>query len=667
MKTKFILLFFTALMLICLESKGMNNASRVQQFDSLRVKAQRLLNTSEEIVYLDSMLNLAQEMDSVRLQCQAMAHMARNYYNRMKPDSLMYWSDMLDDMALEHKHYSMFFDTYSLVCFWEMYDKNYDSALDKANRLYQLAKDLDNADGMIASYETIGLIYMETFRYVEAIKSYTEGLELQRQQKNPRYGYQFQFMSYIIESYLKLRDYRGVKEALDVAYRLVEQCKSSESFFPVERCLWLLACYNIEMYVAQKMPQKAESYIIEAENYKGVEDFYVFCYFHLVSASYYQLLGNYNQALENVNMVLSQTGDDYLPALKIKAELLLNAGKGQESALLYHKSVNLIDSTYNESLSKQINQLRTIHEVDKLELRNKQVELETGRYKLTVTLILSFVLFLALSVIVVHYIRVKRMKNLLEISDRELKKDKEQLLISEKALMAAKENAETSNRLKDKFLSSLSHEIRTPLNSIIGFSSLLSAMADNPESKEYVSVIKHNSDLLLKLVNDTVSVSLLQTDQIPFMLEEIEINHYCRTILQGFESSVSSMVSLNFCSSDDCLQVLRTDVKLFKQILTNLLSNAIKFTEKGQIRLIYSIDGKKENVHFIVEDTGCGISKDMQGRIFDSFEKGDIHTQGIGLGLTICKLAASRLGGTVTLDTSYKKGTRMIFTHPIIY
>ena len=526
MKTKFILLFFTALMLICLESKGMNNASRVQQFDSLRVKAQRLLNTSEEIVYLDSMLNLAQEMDSVRLQCQAMAHMARNYYNRMKPDSLMYWSDMLDDMALEHKHYSMFFDTYSLVCFWEMYDKNYDSALDKANRLYQLAKDLDNADGMIASYETIGLIYMETFRYVEAIKSYTEGLELQRQQKNPRYGYQFQFMSYIIESYLKLRDYRGVKEALDVAYRLVEQCKSSESFFPVERCLWLLACYNIEMYVAQKMPQKAESYIIEAENYKGVEDFYVFCYFHLVSASYYQLLGNYNQALEDVNMVLSQTGDDYLPALKIKAELLLNAGKGQESALLYHKSVNLIDSTYNESLSKQINQLRTIHEVDKLELRNKQVELETGRYKLTVTLILSFVLFLALSVIVVHYIRVKRMKNLLEISDRELKKDKEQLLISEKALMAAKENAETSNRLKDKFLSSLSHEIRTPLNSIIGFSSLLSAMADDPESKEYVSVIKHNSDLLLKLVNDTVSVSLLQTDQIPFMLEEIEINHY---------------------------------------------------------------------------------------------------------------------------------------------
>ena len=364
MKNKFILLFFTALLVVFTESKGINNASPSQHFDSLRVKAQKLINTPGEIVYLDSMLNLAQSMDSVRWQCQAMSFMVRNYYNRMNPDSLMYWADQLDELALENEFYAIFFDTYSLVCFWELYDKNYDSALEKANHLYQLAKDLDNPNGMIASYETIGLIYMETFRYVEAIKSYREGLSLQRQQENPRYGYQFQFMSYIIEAYLKLKDYKGAKEALAEACVLVEQCKNSEVNFPVDRCLWLLDCYNIEMYVALKMPQKAESYIIDANKYKDIDDFYVFCYYHLVSASYFQLQGDYKQALDNVDMVLSQTGDDYLPALKIKAELLLNAGKEQEAALLYHKSVSLIDSTYNESLSKQINQLRTIHEVD---------------------------------------------------------------------------------------------------------------------------------------------------------------------------------------------------------------------------------------------------------------------------------------------------------------
>ena len=634
MKKKFILLFFTALLLVFSESKGINNASINQRFDSLSVKAQRLMNTPGEIVYLDSMLNLAQSVDSIRWLCLSMSFMVRNYYNRMNPDSLMYWADKLDDLALENKFYKIFFDSYSLVCFWELYDKNYDSALDKANRLYQLAKDLDNANGMIASYEAIGLIYMETFRYVEAIKSYKEGLRLQCQQKNPRYAYQFQFMSYIIESYLKLKDYKGAEAALNEAYGLIEKCKANEVYFPVERCLWLLDCYNVEMYVALKMPEKAEAHIISANKYKDIDDFYVFCYYHLVSASYFQSLGDYNQALENVDKVLSETGDDYLPALKMKAELLLNAGKEQDAALLYYKSVNLIDSTYNESMSKQINQLRTIHEVDKLELKNKQIELETGRYKLTVTIVLVVVLFLALVVILIHFIHVNRMKKLLEKSDKELKKDKEQLILSEKALSIAKEKAEASNRLKDVFLSNLSHEIRTPLNSIVGFTSLLGKMKDEGEMEEYVSIIKHNSDLLLKLVNDTVSVSLLQAEQISLEWEEIEIKQYCKKILDEYNNKVSSNVNLEFKASFDEF-LLKTDKTQLKQILDNLLSNAVKFTEKGSVTLVCEIDEQSGNVRFIVEDTGCGIPKEKQDKIFESFEKVDSFIQGMGLRLTL--------------------------------
>ena len=665
MKKKFILLFFTALLLVFAESKGINNASINQRFDSLSLKAQKSINTQGEIVYLDSMLNLAQSVDSIRWQCLSMSFMVRNYYNRMNPDSLMYWANQLDDLALEHGYYKIFFDAYSLVCFWELYDKNYDSALDKANRLYLLAKDLDNTNGVIASYETIGLIYMETFRYVEAIKSFKEGLELQRQQKDPRYAFQFQFMSYIIESYLKLKDYKGAETALNEAYQLIEKCKTNEVNFPVERCRWLLDCYNIEMYVALKMPEKAEAHIISANKYKDIDDFYVFCYYHLVSASYFQLLGDYNQALQNVDMVLNETGDDYLPALKMKAELLLNAGKEQDAAVLYHKSVNLIDSTYNESMSKQINQLRTIHEVDKLELKNKQIELETGRYKLMVTFVVVGVLFLALVIILVHYIRVSRMKKLLEKSDKELKEDKEQLILSEKALSIAKEKAEASNRLKDVFLSNLSHEIRTPLNSIVGFSALLGKMDNESELKEYASIIKQNSDLLLKLVNDTVSVSLLQAGQVPVEWEDVEINQYCRKILDEYNNKVSSNVNLEFKALPDEFK-LRTDKTQLRQVLDNLLSNAVKFTEEGTIALVCDIDEASGNVRFIVEDTGCGIPEEEQNKIFESFEKVDSFVQGIGLGLTICKLVASCLGGTIELDKTYKKGTRMIFTHPII-
>ena len=665
MKKKFLLLFFPALFWVNINVCGEEKISTNLLFDSLKVKAQRLVNTSDEILYLDSMLQLAEQMDSTRLQCQTMSFMVRNYYNRMIPDSLMYWASKLDTLALENKYYSIFFDTFSLVCFWELYDKNYDIALDKANSLYQLAKDLDDANGMIASYETIGLVYMETFRYVEAIKSYKEGLELQRQQKNPRYAYQFQFMSYIIEAYLKLKDYKGTKDALAEAYKLIEKCKLEEEYFPIKRCLWLLCCYNIEMFVAQKMPQKAEAYIIESEKYKDIDDFYVFCYYNLVSASYYQLLGQYEKALDNVNLVLAQTGNDYLPALKMKAELLLNAGMEQDAALLYHKSINLIDSTYNESLSKQINQLRTIHEVDKLELRNKQFELEAGRYKLTITFILIFVLLLALFVIGFHYIRVKRIKKLLEKSEEELKKDKEKLLLSEKELTLAIEKVEVSNHFKDVFIANLNHEIRTPLNSIVGFSNLLIDMHWEDGRKEYASIIKNNSEQLLKLVNDTVNVSLLQAGEMPLVLENIDVKKICRELTQEYKSKLVSGVSLKTILPANDIFV-KTDVICLRQVLGNLLSNAVKFTKTGKIELKMELSGDNSLIRFIVEDTGPGISKDMQGKIFDSFEKHNSFTQGIGLGLTICKYISHRLNGTIMLDTSYENGTRMIFTHPII-
>lgn len=665
MKKKFLLLFFPALFWVNINVCGEERISTNLLFDSLKVKAQRLVNTSDEILYLDSMLQLAEQMDSTRLQCQTMSFMVRNYYNRMIPDSLMYWASKLDTLALENKYYSIFFDTFSLVCFWELYDKNYDIALDKANSLYQLAKDLDDANGMIASYETIGLVYMETFRYVEAIKSYKEGLELQRQQKNPRYAYQFQFMSYIIEAYLKLKDYKGTKDALAETYKLIEKCKLEEEYFPIKRCLWLLCCYNIEMFVAQKMPQKAEAYIIESEKYKDIDDFYVFCYYNLVSASYYQLLGQYEKALDNVNLVLAQTGNDYLPALKMKAELLLNAGMEQDAALLYHKSINLIDSTYNESLSKQINQLRTIHEVDKLELRNKQFELEAGRYKLTITFILIFVLLLALFVIGFHYIRVKRIKKLLEKSEEELKKDKEKLLLSEKELTLAIEKVEVSNHFKDVFIANLNHEIRTPLNSIVGFSNLLIDMHWEDGRKEYASIIKNNSEQLLKLVNDTVNVSLLQAGEMPLVLENIDVKKICRELTQEYKSKLVSGVSLKTILPANDIFV-KTDVICLRQVLGNLLSNAVKFTKTGKIVLKMELSGDNSLIRFIVEDTGPGISKDMQGKIFDSFEKHNSFTQGIGLGLTICKYISHRLNGTIMLDTSYENGTRMIFTHPII-
>ena len=665
MKSKFVLLFFAINWFVCLNSSGTNISPVEMKFDSLKVKAQERINTSEEICYLDSMLQLAQTTDSVYWECLAMSFMARNYYNRMVPDSFMYWAERVDSIALRHKHYKLFFDTFSLVCSWDLYEKNYDNALENSNRLYLLAKELNNADGLIASHETIGLIYMETFRYMKAIKSFNEGLELQRQQKNPRYGYQFQFLSYIVECYLKLKDYSNVQQTLSEASELVEICKVQEKNFPVRRCLWLLNCYYIEMYVQQQLPHKAEAYIIEADRYKDIDDFYVFCYYNLVSASYYQLLGDYTQALKRVNLVLAQTDEGYLPALKMKAELLLKSGKGEEAALLYHKSTSLIDSIYNESFSKQINQLRTIHELDKQELHNKQEELEDSQNKLTITLILTSLLLLGLIIIGIDYWRIKSIKKQLKKVDKELKEGKELLFLSEKELSLARERAEASNHFKDVLLANLSHEIRTPLSTIVGFSSILGNMQKRNEAKKYVSIIKHNSDLLLKIVNDVVSVSMLQTNQTAFVKEEVDVILLCKSLTQDYAQKAKPDVIVKTELPPQETYFLKTDSAHLQQILENLLSNAVKFTDKGYITLSFKPTEAGDAVHFIVTDTGCSIPEYMQEKIFDSFQKHDSTIQGIGLGLTLCKQIAQNLNGSIHLDTEYKNGTRIIFTHPI--
>jgi signal transduction histidine kinase len=166
-------------------------------------------------------------------------------------------------------------------------------------------------------------------------------------------------------------------------------------------------------------------------------------------------------------------------------------------------------------------------------------------------------------------------------------------------------------------------------------------------------------------VNDTVNVSLLQAGEMPLVLENIDVKKICRELTQEYKSKLVSGVSLKTILPANDIFV-KTDVICLRQVLGNLLSNAVKFTKTGKIVLKMELSGDNSLIRFIVEDTGPGISKDMQGKIFDSFEKHNSFTQGIGLGLTICKYISHRLNGTIMLDTSYENGTRMIFTHPII-
>ena len=245
------------------------------------------------------------------------------------------------------------------------------------------------------------------------------------------------------------------------------------------------------------------------------------------------------------------------------------------------------------------------------------------------------------------------------------KKLKDELEVSVGALREAKDRAEESSRLKSAFLANMSHEIRTPLNAIVGFSDVLSAGgASEEEQRGYFEIIRTNSDLLLRLINDILDVSRLEADRVILSLESCNVVQICQQVVASVAQARRSTNQFLFECEREVVE-MRTDVQRLQQVVINLLSNADKFTKEGTITLKLELDTAGNVAVFSVTDTGCGIPLDKQKRVFERFEKLNEYVQGTGLGLSICKLTVEKWGGEIWIDPAYTDGARFMFTHPM--
>ena len=244
------------------------------------------------------------------------------------------------------------------------------------------------------------------------------------------------------------------------------------------------------------------------------------------------------------------------------------------------------------------------------------------------------------------------------------KKLKDELQESESALREAKDRAEESSRLKSAFLANMSHEIRTPLNAIVGFSDVLASGGTSVDEQQgYVDIIKTNSDLLLRLINDILDVSRLEADRVTFTIEKCDVVPLCQQVLASVSQARKSENEFIFECDRESVD-LRTDIQRLQQVIINLLSNADKFTRNGKITLKLEVDDEKRVATFSVSDTGTGIPLEKQKQVFERFEKLNEYVQGTGLGLSICKLTVEKWGGEIWVDSGYTDGARFVFTHP---
>ena len=289
----------------------------------------------------------------------------------------------------------------------------------------------------------------------------------------------------------------------------------------------------------------------------------------------------------------------------------------------------------------------------KVQLVNQPVSFyQQYTYQIWSACALFVVLVLGLCISLFYYFRTKRLKD--------------ELLKSEKDLRVAKDRAEESNRLKSAFLANMSHEIRTPLNSIVGFSDVLAVGGSTEEEQQsYYQIIKTNSDLLLRLINDILDLSRLEANRVTLTWEECDVVQLCSQVVAsvGF-SRQSSENQFLFSTSFESFRMV-TDVQRMQQVMINLLSNANKFTKQGKITLNLSVNEETQMAVFSVTDTGCGIPKEKQGLVFERFEKLNEYAQGTGLGLSICKLIVHKWKGSIWIDPDYTGGARFVFSHPL--
>lgn len=229
-----------------------------------------------------------------------------------------------------------------------------------------------------------------------------------------------------------------------------------------------------------------------------------------------------------------------------------------------------------------------------------------------------------------------------------------QLKQTEAMLIQAKEKAEEADWLKSAFLANMSHEIRTPLNAIIGFSSLLHYVENEQEREQYISLINHNNQLLLKLINDVLDLSKIEAGHIELHSEWFNPAELIEESITEYERNVPAGVKL-FARYPAAPGQIEHDPMRIKQILNNFISNALKNTVQGHIEVYYETD--TDGIRISVSDTGCGIPPDKLEMIFERFEKVDSFAQGAGLGLSICKSIVEKMNGVITVDSTMGVGS----------
>lgn len=627
---------------------GAKDIPDVLSLDSLFAMAQANVQQQKGFVYTTQLLEEAQRQKDSHQEANAMFCYVRYYYSK-NTDSMYFWMQKALPLFREQKRYVEYFRMKA----WYIYVLNRsmqnEEALKYVADLKEEAVSLNFPEGVEMANQALADFYLSNNLYEEGVTLYEEVIQSMEMRNAPLIkciNIIRQLMNKALDPDMRLKYVKRLDDYIKICKgKGIEWLDDEMSIYYLEYVLH--RHYAVE-YIGRGKFQDALTHLQKA--HALLEKYEMYSYeieLKTIYGSYYQQSKQYNKALAIFDSLLPvwhqrNAMGSYLDMLDRKADVLLKIGRDKEASQLYKEYAFLNDSLSKVRFYDKLAEMSAQHKLDKLELKNKQMDLEVAQAHSQLLQMGGGALLLFVLCCLLGYISYSRHRYGLQ-------------------LKLAKEKAEEADRMKSTFLANMNHEIRTPLNAIVGFSQVLVDEDDQETRQEYANIIQSNNELLQRLITDVLDISKIESNTMALNYAAYDLPILMKEIYNVIQLRMPENVKLelNECSP----QLFYTDRNRLTQILTNLLTNAIKHTEKGFIRFGYEVT--ETDVVFSVEDSGEGIPEDKQEKIFSRFVQLDDWSKGVGLGLAICKGLISQMGGTIGVSSVFGEGSTFTVVLPL--
>ena len=519
------------------------------------------------------------------------------------------------------------------------------SALQETQRMLTDANERNNRLGRAMAYKQIGIIYLnmkQTQPAVEALKRYAE---LMKDEDDD-----FSSISSIYYRMAKAYDY---DRAYDQELKLTDDwLRFLHTKVGKVRKADVRECYNA-CYLARTAAliglgdlNEAKLALDTAFHHTNLINRTLSSHhYYKMKARYHLAEGDAAKALLYTDSVSLTTNEKDDHTDEVRAQALIMLGQGEEAARIYQRLYHDKDSVFGQEARQHLDELNTLFQVDELKK-------EQERTKLLYILVAASSILLALLLLLYYGWR----------SAIRQKKANEQLRI-------ANERAKSSSKMKSEFIRNISHEIRTPLNIVSGFTQVLTSPdMDLPddEKKDIQQRVTESTDRITRLVDrmlelsDASSEAVIERNDVVDAQDLMQqaVEHSRIALFTRPDNPTSAVVFENPYNEAAAAVTLHTNKLYTVRTIAHLLENAVKFTHEGSITLRTEVTDQV--VRYIVEDTGIGIPADQVEHIYDEFVKLDAFSDGTGIGLTVARSIARKMGGDLWLDTDYSQGTRFV-------